>query len=186
MPTLLYTSRFQPMSPMENQCHPMKCSNYDSEGFYDEMFCPGDSANPTARPGARMLVERIEALMSGDLARRQQAAEMALYNMGITFSVYGSEEAEEKIFPFDIIPRIIDLQEWLPIEKGLAQRINALNLFLDHIYHDQKIIADGIVPEDIITGCPAFRPECVGIDPPLGIWCHITGTDLVRDGDGEF
>ncbi len=164
----------------------MKCSSYDNEGFYDEVFCPGDPANPTPRPGARMLVERIESLMSGDLARRQQAAEMALYNLGITFNVYGSEEAEEKIFPFDIIPRIIEVKEWLPIEKGLGQRIKALNLFLDDIYHDQKIIRDGIVPEDIISGCPAFRPECVGIDPPLGIWCHITGTDLVRDGDGEF
>lgn len=164
----------------------MKISSYDSEGFHDEIFFPGDPSNPTPRPGARMLVERIQALMSGDLARRQQAAEMALYNMGITFSVYGSEEAEEKIFPFDIIPRIIELKEWQPIEKGLAQRIKALNLFLDDIYHDQKIIRDGIVPEDIIHGCPAFRPECIGIDPPLGIWCHITGTDLVRDGDGVF
>ncbi len=164
----------------------MKCAGYETEGFYDEMFSSGGSDDPTPRPGARMLVERIEALMGGDLARRQQAAEMALYNMGITFSVYGSEEAEEKIFPFDIIPRIIELEEWLPIEKGLAQRINALNLFLDDVYHDQKIISDGVVPEDIIMGCPAFRPQCVGIDPPLGIWCHITGTDLVRDGDGEF
>lgn len=164
----------------------MKFANYDSEGFYDEMFRSGDAADPTPRPGSRMLVERIQALTSGDLARRQQAAEIALYNMGITFSVYGSEEAEEKIFPFDIIPRIIELKEWLPIEKGLAQRIRALNLFLDDVYHDQRIIRDGIVPEDIVTGCPAFRPECVGIDPPLGIWCHITGTDLVRDGDGMF
>ncbi|MFU8830085.1 MAG: circularly permuted type 2 ATP-grasp protein, partial [Phycisphaerales bacterium] len=164
----------------------MKYDGYDNEGFYDEMFHAGDSSSPTPRPGARMLFERIESLLDGDLTRRQQAAEMALYNMGITFSVYGSEDAEEKIFPFDIIPRIIELKEWQPIEKGLAQRISALNLFLDDIYHDQNIIRDKIVPEDIITTCPAFRPECIGIDPPLGIWCHITGTDLVRDGDGTF
>ncbi|MCC5821844.1 MAG: circularly permuted type 2 ATP-grasp protein [Phycisphaerales bacterium] len=163
----------------------MNYDDYQTEGFYDEMFiADGPSAKP--RPGARMLVERIESLLNGDLARRQQAAEIALYNMGITFSVYGSEDAEEKIFPFDIIPRIVELKEWQPIEQGLAQRINALNLFLDDIYHDQKIIGDGVVPRDIIESCPAFRRECIGIDPPLGIWCHITGTDLVRDGEGRF
>ncbi|TVQ61484.1 MAG: circularly permuted type 2 ATP-grasp protein [Phycisphaerales bacterium] len=172
----------------------MNFNGYDIEGFYDEMFVhakPSDSAlttpaHPTPRPGARLLVERIEALLDGDLGRRQQAAEIALYNMGITFNVYGSEDAEEKIFPFDIIPRIIEAREWAPIERGLAQRIQALNLFLDDVYHDQNIVRDGVLPGDIINACPAFRPECVGIDPPLGIWCHITGTDLVRDADGAF
>lgn len=164
----------------------MDFNGYQTDEFFDEMFLSSNGARPEPRAGSRLLFERVEALLEGDLARRQQAAEIALYNMGITFNVYGSEDAEEKVFPFDIIPRIIEANEWAPIEKGLAQRINALNLFLDDLYHDQKIIKDGIVPEELVRSCPAFRPECVGLDPPQGIWCHITGTDLVRDGDGLF
>ncbi len=160
----------------------MNFAGYQLDNFYDEMFAPG----PTPRAGARLLCERIEALATGDLTRRQQAAELALYNMGITFSVYGSQDAEEKIFPFDILPRIIGADEWAPVERGLAQRIAALNLFLADIYRDQAVIRDGIIPADIIYACPAFRPQCVGLSPPLGIWCHITGTDLVRGGDGKF
>ena len=160
----------------------MNFKNYENDGFYDEMF----RHDSEARPGSRLLVERIEGLLDGDLIRRQRAAEIALFNMGITFNVYGSDEADEKIFPFDIIPRIIESEEWEPLEKGLGQRITALNLFLDDIYHDQKIVRDGIVPEELIRTCPAFRPQCVGLTPPLGVWCHITGTDLVRDGDGVF
>lgn len=164
----------------------MRFDGYDIEGFYDEMFTPGNSPKPEPRPGARLLVERIEALLEGDLLRRQRAAEIALYNMGITFNVYGNEDAEERIFPFDIIPRIIDANEWAPIEQGLAQRITALNLFIDDLYHDQRIIKDGVVPAELIATCPAFRQQCVGLNPPQGTWCHITGTDLVRDSDGRF
>lgn len=160
----------------------MHFRDYDTGGFYDEMFVR--TGEP--RTGSRLLVERIQALLDGDLLRRQQAAEIALYNMGITFNVCGGEEGEEKIFPFDIIPRIIEAQEWAPIERGLAQRINALNLFIDDLYHDQRILRDKVVPEELVRSCPAFREQCIGIDPPCGVWCHITGTDLVRDGDGVF
>ena len=158
---------------------PLDFKNYDTEDFYDEMI----DSNGAPHPGARILAERIESLPDGDILARQKAAEVAMYNMGITFTVYGSEEGTEKIFPFDIIPRIVEAHDWEFIERGLKQRIHALNLFLDDIYHEQKILKDKAIPEEIILSATSFRPQCVGLDVPRGIWCHITGTDLVRDRD---
>jgi len=106
--------------------------------------------------------------------------------MGITFNVYADEQGIEKIFPFDLIPRIIDANEWEWIERGLKQRIHALNLFIDDVYHDQKILKDGVVPADVVLSSERYLQPCIGLDPPRGIWCHITGTDLVRDGDGQI
>ena len=160
---------------------PLNFKSYDTENFYDELI---DSAGQ-ARPGARILVERIESLPDGDILARQKAAEVAMYNMGITFTVYGSDEGTEKIFPFDIVPRIVEAHDWKYIERGLKQRIHALNLFIDDIYHDQKILRDKAIPAEIILSATSFRPQCVGLDVPRGIWCHITGTDLVRDSDGQ-
>jgi uncharacterized circularly permuted ATP-grasp superfamily protein len=154
---------------------------YNIDGFYDEMF----ASDGNARPAVQMLVERIESLPEGELTRRQIAAEHALLRMGITFNVYADEQGIEKIFPFDLIPRIIDANEWEWIERGLKQRIHALNLFIDDVYHDQKILKDGIVPADVVLSSERYLEPCIGLDPPRGIWCHITGTDLVRDGDGQ-
>ena len=154
---------------------------YNTDGFYDEMF----AADGSARPAAQMLVERIEGFPEGELTRRQIAAEYALLRMGITFNVYADEQGVEKIFPFDLIPRIIDATEWEWIERGLKQRIHALNLFIDDVYHDQKILKDGIVPADVVLSSERYLQPCIGLDPPRGIWCHITGTDLVRDSDGQ-
>ena len=109
-----------------------------------------------------------------------------MLNLGITFNVYGHNDGTEKIFPFDIIPRIIDIKEWQTIEKGLKQRIQAINLFLDDIYNEQKILKDKIIDEELIKSSSSFRSECIGLKPSKGIWCHITGTDLVRDADGQF
>jgi uncharacterized circularly permuted ATP-grasp superfamily protein len=160
----------------------MRFDTYDTGGFYDELFvAPG-----TPRPGASILVERIHSLSSGDLTRRQVAAEQALLQMGITFNVYGAEGGTERIFPFDIIPRIIPGHEWEQVEKGLRQRIEALNLFIDDIYHEQHILKDGVIPADIILSASSYRAVCAGLNPPRGIWCHITGTDLVRDREGRF
>jgi uncharacterized circularly permuted ATP-grasp superfamily protein len=161
---------------------PLDFNNYDTENFYDELI---DSSG-APRQGARILIERIEALPDGDIFSRQKAAEIAMYNMGITFTVYGSDEGTEKIFPFDIIPRIVEARDWEFIERGLKQRIHALNLFIDDIYHKQKILKNKAIPEEIIHSATAFRPECVGLKVPHGIWCHITGTDLVRDRDGQY
>ena len=133
-----------------------------------------------------MLVERINALPEEELQRRQIAAEKALLNLGITFNVYGNDAQTEKIFPFDIVPRIVQAQEWKILEQGLEQRIQALNNFIDDVYNDQKIIKDGVIPADLVLSADGFRKPCIGLKPPCGVWCHITGTDLVRGGDGQF
>jgi uncharacterized circularly permuted ATP-grasp superfamily protein len=156
--------------------------NYQTDGFYDEMF---DSAgNP--RPEARLLLETIESLEDGHLLRSQRAAEKLLLQLGITFNVYGDSAGTEKIFPFDLIPRITGAQEWSWIERGLIQRIRSLNEFIDDIYHDQKILKDKVIPEEVIHSATFYRPQCHGINPPQRVWCHITGTDLVRHGDGQI
>ena len=159
----------------------MRFSQYDTNGFFDEMF----EADGQPRAAARALVQFIEALPEGELLRRQQAAERALLNMGITFNVYGEAEGTERIFPFDLIPRIVRAEEWEWIERGLKQRIHALNEFIQDIYHDRKILKDKIIPEEVIRSAAFYRPQCVGLNPPGGVWCHITGTDLVRHGDGQ-
>ena len=160
----------------------MKFSGYETGGFYDEMIM--GSGQP--RPGAALLKERIESLSDGDLKKHQVAAEAALLQRGVTFHVYGREGGKERIFPFDIVPRIVEASEWDWIEHGLKQRVRALNRFIDDIYHGQKILKDGIVPAELVTGARSFRPACVGLDPPQGVWCHITGTDLVRDREGRM
>jgi uncharacterized circularly permuted ATP-grasp superfamily protein len=160
----------------------MRFQDYRTDGFYDEMF--DDQLRP--RPGAEAVVDRFNELPLEELQRRQQAAEKALLQMGITFSVYGDEQGTERIFPFDIVPRIIPQNEWAHIDAGLKQRVQALNLFIDDLYHGQKILRDGIVPADLVLSANGFRPECVGLNPPGDIWCHVTGTDLVRGADGKF
>ena len=156
--------------------------DYSLDGFYDEMF----DAEGRPRPGAGAVVDRFNDLPLEELRRRQQSAEKALLQMGITFSVYGDEQGTERIFPFDIVPRIIAHNEWMQMEAGLKQRVQALNLFIDDLYHDQKILKDGIIPKDLVLSASGYRPECVGLKPPGGIWCHITGIDLVRGADGQF
>jgi uncharacterized circularly permuted ATP-grasp superfamily protein len=160
----------------------MNFKNYDIGEFYDEMFASPESP----RAGTRLLAQKIASLPEGELERRQKAAEKALFDMGITFNVYGNDAGSEKIWPFDLIPRIIEADEWKTIEAGLKQRIRALNLFIDDVYHDQKIAADGVVPAELIRSAEGYLKPCIGLDPPGGIWCHITGTDLVRDENGRI
>jgi uncharacterized circularly permuted ATP-grasp superfamily protein len=155
---------------------------YDPEDFYDELI----DKDGKPRPGAQLLIDKIESLPEGDLALRQKEAEALLLKMGITFNVYGQDEGTEKIFPFDLIPRIVSGTDWQQIESGLKQRIYALNLFLQDIYNDKKILKDKIVPEDLILSSKTYRKECEGFTPPRGIWCHVTGTDLIRDQEGRF
>jgi uncharacterized circularly permuted ATP-grasp superfamily protein len=157
-------------------------NSYDPGDFYDELI----DADGTPRPGARLLVDRIESLPPGQLAMHQKAAEALLLRMGITFNVYGRNEGTEKIFPFDIIPRIVSGSDWQQIESGLKQRIFALNEFIQDIYNKKKILKDKVLPEDLILTSRTYRRECEGFTPPRGIWCHVTGTDLVRDRDGRF
>ncbi len=160
----------------------MDFSQYDPEDFHDELFVT--SGRP--RPGAALLVERIESLPEGDLLRRQRAAEATLYQMGITFTVYGHDQGTERIWPFDLIPRIVETADWKIIERGLRQRIYALNAFIHDVYHGRHIIKDMVIPEEVILSGASYRSQCIGFNPPKGIWCHVTGTDLVRDKDGAF
>ena len=159
----------------------MQLEQYDPGDFYDELFV----AQGEPRPEAALLVERIKSLTPGELQQRQQAAQHALFRLGVTFNVYSDNQGTERILPFDIVPRILPAQEWQRLERGLKQRIHALNLFLADIYGDQKIIQDGIIPAELIHSASGFLKPCIGLKPPQDIWCHITGTDLVRDGDGE-
>ncbi len=160
----------------------MKFCGYETGDFFDEMF--GENGQP--RAAVRPLARNIESLPDGELVNRQQAADQALIQMGITFNVYGESAGMEKTLPFDLVPRIVQAAEWDRIERGLKQRIRALNLFIDDLYHERKIIRDGVVPEEIVFTSKAFRRQCAGFNPPRGIWCHITGTDLVRHRDGQI
>lgn len=160
----------------------MQFTAYDTAGFFDEMF----QADGSPRAGSALLVQRIHALAEGELLHRQRAAEQALLHMGITFNVYGDEAGTERIFPFDIIPRIVEAADWAIIERGLKQRIQALNLFIDDVYQEQHILTEGILPAFVVQSAQCLLQPCMGLRPPRGVWCHITGTDLVRDRDGQI
>ena len=160
----------------------VKFSNYDPGQFYDELF----ESQGIPRADAQTLIDRIESLTMPELQRRQRAAQSALFKMGVTFNVYSDDQGTEKIFPFDIVPRIVSASEWKTLDKGLKQRIEALNQFLADIYGDQKILKDGIIPAELIESASGFHKVCMGLKPPKGIWCHITGSDLVRDRDGNW
>lgn len=160
----------------------MNFQKYDTESFYDELIEPDGKPRKEAIP----LIDHIKSISQKDLLRRQKAAENALYQQGITFSVYGDKKGTEKIFPFDILPRIITANEWTVIEKGLKQRIKALNLFIDDVYSKQKIFKDIPALKELVLTSECYLKECRGITPPKKIWIHITGTDLVRDADGKF
>ncbi len=149
---------------------------------YDEMFAP-DSA---ARAPYRFLYERLKELSPEELATRQQAADLSFLNQGITFTVYGDEEGTERTFPFDLLPRILTAAEWDRIERGLTQRIIALNLFLHDLYHDAHILADRVVPLDLIFSSKHYRREMRGVQVPRNVYVAICGTDLVRLPNGEF
>ncbi|MGV3605647.1 MAG: circularly permuted type 2 ATP-grasp protein [Planctomycetaceae bacterium] len=160
----------------------MKSLAYESDVAYDEMFL----SSGVPRPRLELIAKRLQSLRDGQLERTQRAAESMLRNMGITFAVYGHTDGTEKVWPFDILPRVIEWEEWQTIERGLKQRIRALNLFLSDIYNEQNILRDGVVPADLILSAKTYRKSCQGQRPPRDIWCHVTGTDLVRDKDGKF
>ncbi len=161
---------------------PISLDRYDTGGFYDEMV----DEKGQIRPSYQSLAAYLNATSVEKLENRHHFVEKALLSLGITFNVYHESEGTERIFPVDIIPRIIDHLEWLHLEQGLAQRINALNAFLNDIYNDQKILKDKIIPADIVLSSRGFLLPCIGLKPPKGIWCHITGTDLIRQKNGRY
>ncbi|CAD0230922.1 circularly permuted type 2 ATP-grasp protein [Planktothrix agardhii 1806] len=160
----------------------MQFQSYDPGEFYDELFV----AKGQPRSYAAQLIDRINSLSPGDLEIRQEAAKTAMMKLGATFNVYNDSEGTERILPFDLIPRIVSASEWSHLESGLKQRIHVLNLFINDIYGEQKIVKDGIIPEELILSSKGFLKPCMGLKPPKGIWCHITGTDLVRDQEGKW
>ena len=157
-------------------------SAYDSEGYFCEML--GDRDQPADH--TLNIRDRLNALDLADLRGRARDAELELYSFGITFTVYTQKDAIDRILPFDVIPRVISAKDWKVIETGVTQRVKALNLFLWDIYHDQKILKQGVVPRDLVEGNPNFCPQMCGVDVPHGTYVHINGTDLVRGDDGHF
>ncbi|WP_395459574.1 circularly permuted type 2 ATP-grasp protein [Azospirillum melinis] len=157
-------------------------SSYNPGLYFDELFGAMDlPAEHTA-----LIRQRLAALDFDELRRRAQDAERELYNLGITFIVYSDKDAVDRILPFDVIPRVISAPEWKHLEAGVKQRVTALNLFLHDIYHDQKILKDGVIPRDLVEGNHNFRPQMIGLDVPFNTYIHIMGTDLVRDRHGTF
>ena len=155
---------------------------YEPEPYFDEMF----GANGDVRSHYEKLLTRYAGMSSQEFQKKRDLADNAFLTQGVTFTVYNDQEGTERIFPFDLIPRIIPRSEWEHVERGLGQRITALNLFLHDIYHDQKIIRDGIIPAEIIHTAAHYRPEFMGFDVPKDIYIHICGSDLIRDQDGNY
>jgi uncharacterized circularly permuted ATP-grasp superfamily protein len=157
-------------------------ANYSTRpGVWDEMF-----ADAGIRAHYRNFVSAIETLSPEEMSHKDELAKKLFMSQGITFTVYSSGEGVEKIFPFDIIPRIIQASEWHIIEAGIRQRLKALNIFLRDVYHEQFIIKDGIIPAQLIYTCPNFLREMVNVDIPHNIYTHISGIDLIRDSDGTY
>jgi uncharacterized circularly permuted ATP-grasp superfamily protein len=161
--------------------NPILSSYQEQAQVWDEMFRAGD-----IRPEYQPFAAAIENLAALEMTRKDELAKKLFMSQGITFTVYSSGEGIEKIFPFDIIPRIISNSEWLRIEAGIKQRLKALNIFLKDIYHQQFIIKDGVVPAALVYSCPQFLREMMNVDVPHDVYTHVAGVDLIRDHDGEF
>lgn len=151
-------------------------------GTWDELL----DADGDARPAAAALVRQLRALEAAELQQRQDLADRDIATMGITFTVYSDGRGIDRAWPFDIIPRIIAADEWRRVEAGLVQRLTALNMFIDDLYHDQRVVSDGVFPAELLEHSVNFRPQCRGVSPKHGVWAHICGSDLVRDADGTM
>ena len=152
------------------------------EANFNEML----GRDGTVRPPYQLVSDWLEAQSKAGLKRKQQEADSIFRRLGITFSVYGTEDALERLIPFDLVPRIISASEWRLLQRGIEQRVRALNAFIFDIYHRQEIIRAGRIPAEMVFGNEAYLPEMIGVDPPLGIYSHIIGVDIVRVGENEF
>ena len=155
---------------------------YDPAGYYCEML----GRDRGAEPGIALIRDRIGRMSMAELRRRAELAERELFNLGITFTVYSERDAIDRILPFDVIPRVLTAADWRIIETGVQQRVTAINRFLDDVYHDQKILKDGVVPTDLVLGNPNYRRQMIGVDLPHRCYVQICGIDIVRDQDGRF
>ncbi len=157
-------------------------SSYKSPGFFDELIT--EKGKP--RTAARGAVNLLQGLTADEMAARREAADLAIREMGISFTVYTEGGNIDRAWPFDIIPRVISTKQWQKVSRGLIQRSRALNRFIDDIYNKQRILADGILPADIVLESSNYKPQCAGMSPRYGVWAHICGSDLVRNDDGRF
>ena len=156
--------------------------SFAHDGFFDEML----DADGKVRPHYRRFRALFQELTAPEFDLKRQSIDLALLRQGITFNVYGDSAGTEKIFPFDLLPRIIPAKEWDFLERGLVQRITALNLFLHDIYHEQKILKDGVIPPFYVLSGKHFRREFVNFNVPRDIYIHVCGTDLIRGADGQY
>ncbi|BCX03156.1 MAG: hypothetical protein KatS3mg053_1094 [Candidatus Roseilinea sp.] len=161
---------------------PLLDGNYKAGSFFDEMF--DNEGRP--RPHYQALCADLAGLTHETFDERRRAADISFLYQGITFTVYGSQEGIERIFPFDLIPRIIPRDEWLLLERGLEQRVMALNAFLQDVYHQQRIIRDGRIPAELVFGAKHFRREMVGVRVPRDVYAHVAGIDIIRDERGHY
>jgi uncharacterized circularly permuted ATP-grasp superfamily protein len=156
--------------------------NYKLDEAYDEMFAGAGELHEQYGP----LLRHFAKLPAEEIQRSKQAADLSFLNQGVTFTVYGREEGTEKIFPYDLLPRIITAAEWARVERGLTQRITALNLFLKDIYNEGRILKEGLVPRELVYSCPQFRRQMCGLQVPRNVYIAVCGTDLIRLQDGTF
>ncbi len=157
-------------------------NSYKTEGFYDEMM----DENNDVRPHYALFYDHLKTMGKKKLNFLQHSTDRAQLSLGMTFNVYSDTQGIERILHLDIIPRIISSKDWEVVERGLTQRIIALNLFIDDLYNDQKILKDKIIPKELIFSSATFLNQCIGLKPPENVWSHISGTDLIRGDDGSF
>src|SRR5690606_24841327 len=185
----------EPSAPLEPSAHlepaahseqrkamSINWKEYQAAGLFDEMI----DQRGKPRPVAKALARYLETLETSELERLQASADLTIKEMGITFTVDNESGGSiDRQWPFDIIPRVMAKKEWDIIDAGLKQRVRALNMFIDDIYHDQKIIKDKVFPGDLLKKSKNFRKQCVGMNPKFGVWAHVCGSDLVRHSDGQ-
>jgi uncharacterized circularly permuted ATP-grasp superfamily protein len=157
-------------------------SKYSAEGFYDELI----RADGSGRAHARELVDYFNSMPADELLDRQRAVDSTIVDMGISFTIYSEGDNIDRAWPLDIIPRVMPGSEWDYVERGLKQRLLALNLFIDDLYNDRRILKDKVVPAELIDSSRNYLEPCMGVSPRHGVWAHVCGSDLVRDGDGTI
>ena len=171
-----------PKRPASNNALPDAFQKYATDAFFDEMI----AADGTVRPHYQHFLKHFGNVGPEEFEAKRRAVDLAFLRQGVTFNVYGDSQGTERIFPFDLVPRIIPADEWEKLEAGLVQRITALNLFLHDIYHEQNIIKDGTIPAHYVMSAKHFRREFVGVNVPRDIYIHICGTDIIRDDKGNY
>ncbi|HYI23797.1 MAG TPA: circularly permuted type 2 ATP-grasp protein, partial [Thermomicrobiales bacterium] len=176
-----------PDTPTQVASGGLLANRYQTDGFFDEAFVPMPGGGIGVRPHYKAIIDHLSQMTASDMRAASDIANQSFLHQGVTFTVYSdTSQGTERIFPFDPIPRLIPANEWDRIERGLTQRITALNQFIHDIYHDQHILNDRVVPRHLVVRAQHFRREVVGVDVPHDRYIHIVGTDLVRDAEGNY